>query len=357
MYIYNDFNTVLDLSNFLYTEIMSKRVKIIIAIAISFCLVLIFSSFMFLNDTPKTKPNLVSSLFPTITPVEPKTVKTVKDYIAQRPVRPGRSYSGALEQVKPNTPTPTKISNIKYTNSNIEYRIPNTPTPFPYQPIPTTAPLIVYPQSSNNSYDTIEPISAPTDRPATTHPDINLMIRGYVETTGSTMLQNPVGDTDMKAPQFTSLLTNNPYPPISHLYKVYDWNWSTNSKGNLISDPTISMFGIQANPGEPLHVLNSGYDIGGGYQVMVLYATKDSITMKYTREDNVVKGYTVHVQDIWVDPNLVSLYNQMNASGRGSLPTLRGGQIFGIASNNEVKIAMRDTGTFMDIRSKKDWWH
>jgi hypothetical protein len=327
---------------------MSKRMKIIIAISISLCLVLIFSSFMFLNNTPKTNPNLVSSLFPTITPVELNSVKTVKEYNLPSPtvmpVQPGR-----LDSAQQNSPTPTKISNI-------EYRIPNTPTPYSLPPTPYNLTPIPYPVSSNNSYDTIEPISAPTDRPAASHPDINLMIRGYVETTGSMVLQNPVGDTDMKAPQFTSLLTNNQYPPITHLYKVYDWNWSTNTKGNLISDPTVSMFGIEATPGEPLHVLNSGYDIGGGYQVMVLYATKDAITMKYTREDNVVKGYAVHVQDIWVDPNLVSLYNQMNTSGRGSLPTLRGGQIYGIASTNVVKIAMRDTGTFMDIRSKKDWW-
>lgn len=343
---------------------MSKRVKIIVAISISLCLVLIFNSFMFLNNTPRTKTNFISSLFPTITPVEPITQKTVKDYITQpvtpSPVRPTRSYTAQQNSLTPSI-TSSKIkaqiskSPTLTTIPNTKYQISNTPTPT-FSIVPTSSPLIPYPESSNNSYDTIEPISAPTDRPAATHPDINLMIRGYVETTGSTVLTNPQGDTDLKAPQFTSLLTNNQYPPITHLYKVYDWNWTTNTKGSLINDPTVSMFGIKATPGEALHVLKSGYDIGGGYQVMVLYATRDAITMKYTREDNVVKGYTVHVQDIWVDPNLVSLYNQMNASGRGSLPTLRGGQVFGIASSNVVKIAMRDTGTFMDIRSKKDWW-
>jgi hypothetical protein len=88
----------------------------------------------------------------------------------------------------------------------------------------------------------------------------------------------------------------------------------------------------------------------------VLFADKDSITFKYTSEDNVVSGYTVHIQDICVEPKLLALYQQENAAGRAELPALTGNQPFGRARASEVLVAIRDTGAFMDPRVKKDWW-
>ena len=75
---------------------------------------------------------------------------------------------------------------------------------------------------------------------------------------------------------------------------------------------------------------SSGYDIGselfvpergmiigsGGYEVLVLYATNERITLKYTREDNVVSGYTLHVEGICVAPEpviAVSILEQQQA--------------------------------------------
>ena len=105
-----------------------------------------------------------------------------------------------------------------------------------------------------------------------------------------------------------------------------------------------------------IRVPTSGYNIGDGYQVLVLYASTDRITLKYIREDNVVSGYTLHVEGICVEPGLLALYESLNAAGRQRLPALRGGQAFGRAHDMEVGVAIRDHGTFMDPRSRKDWW-
>ena len=90
--------------------------------------------------------------------------------------------------------------------------------------------------------------------------------------------------------------------------------------------------------------------------VMVLYATQHAVTLKYTREDNVVYGYTIHLEDFCVDPNLYALYQQQNTAGRVSLPALSDNQVIGTPWTNTIKVAIRDTGTFLDPRTRKDWW-
>jgi hypothetical protein len=113
-------------------------------------------------------------------------------------------------------------------------------------------------------------------------------------------------------------------------------------------------------PGETLHLPGRGPDIYQGvYHALVLYASDVRITWTYTRYGFITTpsgGYGVHVENVCVDPNLVALYNQANAAGRGNLPALRGGQAFGRARSGEILAAIRDTGSFMDPRSRKDWW-
>ncbi len=346
---------------------MSRRKKIIISLTLSFCITLVIGRLLFLGNTPRTNPSVFSSLILLLKNQPTKTIvqnSEIPNNNVQISITPLVQITSFVQPTKKITAIPTSTSTVKPTpiKPTAQKSIPtlaqiSPPTPTPtFFIVPTEAPAIPYPASSNNSYGSIEILSAPTDKPAAEHPDINLSVRGYVPTNGNTSLVNLDGDTDIKAPKLTTLLDNNPYPPIIKLYKVYDWDWSSGNRGGLIKDPDATLFGIQASPGEPLRVMQSGYDIGGGYQVMVLYATRDSITLKYSREDNVVIGYTIHIQDIWVDPNLVSSYEQFNAGGRGSLPALRGGEIFGVARTNEVKIAICDTGAFMDVRSRKDWW-
>ena len=94
----------------------------------------------------------------------------------------------------------------------------------------------------------------------------------------------------------------------------------------------------------------------GGYKALVLYADERRITLKYTREDSPVWGYTVHLEEIGVDPSLLQRYREMDAAGRRRLPALRNGDLVGYAIAPSVKVAVRDTGRFMDPRTRKDWW-
>lgn len=200
---------------------------------------------------------------------------------------------------------------------------------------------------------------SPTNPPAAVHPDLNLALRGYALTTDTLGLVDYDGHTDPNAPRLYTLFSDNRVPSFSAVYRVYDWDWANNRRGALIDDPPVTLAGMVVAPNEIIRVPASGYDIGlrtTGYEVMVLYAAPNRITLKYTREDNVVCGYTIHIENICVEPNLLALYDAMNAAGRARLPALFAGQGIGRAITTEIGVAIRDAGTFMDPRSRKDWW-
>ena len=206
------------------------------------------------------------------------------------------------------------------------------------------------------NYSSIPIASAPTGIPAAEHPDINLAIRGYEEVEANLTLVNYAGGVDPNAPQLDTLFAPPRLPNFTNTYQIYRWDWNCDCRLELMSSWDTTLLGMGTTPGEAIHVPDSGYDIGGGHEVMVLYATDNRITLKYTREDNVVGGYTIHMEDVCVDPALVSLYESLNAAGRAQLPALKGSQAFGRAIGSEIKVSIRDSGNFLDPRSRKDWW-
>jgi hypothetical protein len=206
------------------------------------------------------------------------------------------------------------------------------------------------------SYGSLPIVGDPTDRPAEEHADLNLALRGYEPTNAYLGLVEYGPPTDPGSPQLTGLYSPAHVPQFVAAYQVHQWDWECNCRGPVITGPDVTLLGVAGEPGELVHVPPSGYDIGGGYEVHVLYAEPHRITLKYTGEDNVVYGYTIHVEDICVDPDLLALYEQWNAAGRSSLPALRAGQAFGYATGSSFGIAIRDTGAFMDPRSHQDWW-
>lgn len=205
------------------------------------------------------------------------------------------------------------------------------------------------------SYQTMGIIGDPTDRPAAEHPDLNLTIRGWIPSTAPLRLVSYGPTEDTKAPQFDNLFQNQRLPRFTSAHSVRGWDWGS---GQTFPppEPYPTLLGLATTPGEVLGTPDSGYDIGGGNDVLVLYATSNRLTLKYTREDNVVAGYTIHLENVCVEPDLLALYNQMNAAGRRSLPVLRGGQPIGRAAGSEILVAIRDTGAFLDPRSRNDWW-
>ncbi len=190
------------------------------------------------------------------------------------------------------------------------------------------------------------------------NPDTNLSVRGYTTTTGDKNYFDFNHPIDSKAPQLNNLISGNPNPTISNLYRVNDWNWTTNSVGGPItnSDTPVTAVGLSTTPGQSVNVPNSGYDIGGGYQAVILYATANSMTIHYTPDDNVVAGYTVQLSNFAVDPTLLAAYQKSDVAGRSQLVAVSGGQSLG-KTTGELILAMRDTGQYMDPRWKNDWWH
>lgn len=218
-------------------------------------------------------------------------------------------------------------------------------------PIPTPAPRV---------FDLIPIAGAPTDRPAVAHPDLNLSVRSYIEITGELELIDVNGDTDTNAPQFVGIFAPPRLPAFTALYQVYDWDWNClpdGCRGEPLIFPAATLLAIATTPGEALHIPTRNPNIyGGGYKAMVLYAESTRITFAYTRDDTAAIGYLVHMEDILINPALLSLYEASNAAGRTHLPALRHGESFATAAGTSIKVAIRDTGMFMDPRARKDWW-
>lgn len=214
--------------------------------------------------------------------------------------------------------------------------------------------------STGNRYETIPVTGNPTDRPAASHADLNLALRGYERASAALELVFYNGPTDSGAPQLAGIFADRRVPEFTSAQQVYDWNWSCGPdgcRGPLLASPPVTLLGMRTRTGEPLAAPSRSAEIyGGGYRSLVLYAEASRLTLKYTREDNVVRGYTVHLEGLSVDPGLLALYRQANAAGRSSLPALRNDQPLGTASGSEIRVAVRDNGSFLDPRSRKDWW-
>lgn len=225
------------------------------------------------------------------------------------------------------------------------------------------------------TYATLVPNPPPTDRPAEQHADLNLALRGSKLTTGTLGLVDYGGKTDGRGPKLFSLFGDNRVPTFTSVSQVYDWIWETNRRGDLINDPEVTLAGMRVGANEILRVPHSEYNIGtakvrpshgffadapaddpNNFEVLVLYASEERVTLKYTREDNVVRGYTLHVENICAAPDLLNLYRTWNGLGRTQLPALKQGQGFGRARGSEIGVVIRDNGSFMDPRAKKDWW-
>jgi len=272
--------------------------------------------------------------------------------------KPEAVYSGAVDTVYQNLAVGTWYYRLQ---AGSAWSNTTTVVVHPLLPDPTLASsdktdVDVCAAIPGQSYHTLSVNGARTDRPAEVHADLNLALRGYWPTTATYGLMNYNGASDSRSPQLPALFTDNRTPRIIGLYRVSNWNWSTNTRGGFITDWPVTLLGVGTGVGEIIRSPDSGYNIGDGYEALVLYATETRLTLKYTREDNVVRGYTVHLENVCTEPSLLSLYRSSNASGRSKLPALKGAQPLGRARSGQINVAVRDTGRFMDPRSRKDWW-
>ena len=229
--------------------------------------------------------------------------------------------------------------------------------------------------TSNQSYSSGIAFQLDTDnpvRPAYDHADKNIALRSYTLNGDSGLKRELVdygSDDPTQPPQFATLFSPNQVPPFSGFYQVHQWNWSPSPtpgvRAEPISQPPVTGMGFALEAGTALHAPSSGYDIGGGVEVLVLYADEDTVTLHYTREDSAARGYTLHIDQICTDVNLLALYNSLDRpdgpryqfpSSGYDLPTLPAGQVFGTTSNRDMVIAIADTGAYQDPRSCNEWW-
>lgn len=233
---------------------------------------------------------------------------------------------------------------------------PNPSTTPPSNPTTTVSPVNC-PTTSTESYDSWG--VNPPDLNTNTNPDKNVFLRGYGETAGKLQLVTygyPAGEPpDPKAPQLNSILKNG--AQFLHLYKIHKWDWNNNRPSTEYEDyAPVSVLGLYAKPGQQLLTPTSGYVIATGYKAMLIYADEKSLAINWTGDDDAITGYAAHIDGICVDPNLLALYRQLNSAGRHKMPVLKDGQKMGTAKTNEVRVAIRDSGNFLDPRSKLDWW-
>jgi hypothetical protein len=198
-------------------------------------------------------------------------------------------------------------------------------------------------------------------RPAEQSPDVNLALRGYTPVQAYLSLINYNGDTDANAPQIAGMFSPARLPGFNTAFQVYDWNWNCGQdgcRGDPITWPyNVTMLELATTPGEAISIPARTPQIyAGEYKAMVLYAESGRITFTYTREDTPAYGYVVHLEGVAVAPELVALYQELSTAGRHNLPALRNGEVLGTAGGTSIKVAIRDTGMFMDPRACKDWW-
>lgn len=209
-------------------------------------------------------------------------------------------------------------------------------------------------------------------RPADAHADKNIALRSYILNTDPNLRRQLVdydSDDPTQPPQLATLFQPYRVPAFAGFYKVHQWQWAASPQPGTrsvpIDTPPTTAVAFALPPGEPLHVPVSGYDIGGGAEVIILFADADTITLHYTREDTAALGYTIHIDRICTDPNLLALYNSLDApngpryqfpSAGYQLPALPAGKVFGTTSNEAMLVAVVDAGTFQDPRSCHEWW-
>lgn len=203
--------------------------------------------------------------------------------------------------------------------------------------------------TSSNSYELI-PINGDRDqRPAAEHGDLNLTLRDPQPIEVELGLVDAGSGVDADAPKLSSIFE----PDFIATYAVHDWDWGCNCKGDLIQDDQAILVSIKTTPGEPIFIPPTERDIyDGKYHAVVLYASEDSLTFLYAREGTVAMGYTVHYVGLRTDPNLLQLYQESQGS---QLPGLTLDTPVGTATD-EILVAIRDNGKFLDGRSLNDWW-
>jgi len=370
---------------------LKQRIKIISALMIAFFITKLFSHHFFLDNTPIIRKNAIS-----LEKLINEGKIMIGYFLSKKDSSLSRRETGinfVLPSITPTVfesfglvtvrfqPTPTSTPIPTYTPNPIPtltptFIIPNLETttivPTLIKATATPLPTKVFdpnscPKSSNHSYGSITPQRNIDDMPLNSdpvnNPEINLRLRGFGPVNESTDLISRNGNNyglDIKMPPQISTLFGGPIPQIIKTYIVYAWDFK-NQKSLAPQSATpnfkVHLVGLDAQPGQKLYGLKAGRKINSkGDVFMVLYANEKDITFTHSASDTLMGGYLYFFIDICVDPNLLNKYKELNDLGRNQLPVVGPGQVFGYASNVDIKVGIRDTMSFMDPRYREDWW-
>lgn len=206
-----------------------------------------------------------------------------------------------------------------------------------------------------------EPDNFPLSGDLKSNPDVNLYLRGFEPNNEAKELIDRTHNygLDYIDPPQISTVFKDKQPQIANTYHIFEWDFNKKkSLAPLIATPNfkVHMLGLKAVPGDKIYAPYTGRSIGSGKAYLVLFADSNNILLTNSRANALNSGYLVYFLDICVYPSLVNLYNSADSSGRTSLPALAVGEEFAVSRTNEVKIVVRDSMSFMDIRSRQDWW-
>jgi hypothetical protein len=301
-------------------------------------------------------PQVVATILPTFTAtpipaaVQVETQRATVAAIATQSAAPPETRPDAEAAFDPPTPAPDAgaISPQDSQQSPAAEVPARAPASDGVESAAVTSPPV--PAESNNVYELIPLEGSREDRPAAEHGDHNLKLRDPTPIEVETRLVEIDGaGSDPNAPDFGKVFE----PEIVRAYAIHGWDWEKNAKSELIQDGQAVLVGLKTTPGEDINIPHKDQDIfGGKFYATVLFADEDSLTFVYSRQGNVVNGYTVHMLGLQTDPNLVKLFNESEGN---YLPGLTLDTPVGKATD-ELIVAIRDNGAFLDMRSVKDWW-
>ena len=270
---------------------------------------------------------LATTTAPSI-PVPPSSNRAIE------PINPGGSNSPGAATEENNFPAPQGLPGAEITA--------------PASASDVAAPIAA--ALSTNSYSLI-PLEGERDpRPAAEHGDLNLHLRDIQPIDVALELVDiPNAGIDSNAPQLSPIFD----PKFKAAYTVHNWDWGCNCKTDLLREDQLVLVGIETTPGEPVFIPRKEQELYQGmFYAVVLYASEDSLTFAYSRDGTVAHAYAVHYQGLRTDPNLLDIYR---SSRSNQLPGLTLDTPVGTATD-ELIVAIRDKGTFMDARSQRDWW-
>lgn len=273
-------------------------------------------------DTP---PGLESSGTPTPAPTETRTTTPTNTPAAVAMNTPELESISTPIVASPEipTPTPTRMATAIITDS--------------------AASALVVPE---NLYALIPIEGENDDRPAEETSDLNLKLRGPEPIEAELSLVDIEGPANPDAPKLSAIFQ----PNFTATYGVHDWDLECDCQGELLQDAVL--VGIATRPDQPVFIPKTKQAIyQDQYYAMLLYASEDSVTFVSSGEGTISSGYTVYYLGLKTDPNLLATYRQSEGN---ELPGLTLDTPIGIATE-ELIVAIRDQGKFVDARSR-EWW-